>query len=440
MNGGRIARSPLSLTTVTAGSQPNARLCEAEHRPAWRLLNTGDGARPSSLRPPSRGPEASRARAAALRLRPTSATASAAARAAASRGLRPRGDGDGEPAPTVATTAAPAADSGRPADVSPLAAVIGIALLGGMLLIGVLIGRGGTDDEPAPAPTIQVGDAATAGRAGVERREQRRGGGDQRVAAGHRRIHDPAQHGAKDGATAENVDAAKQTAVTEGAIDAAVLDSDLYASLPPGNYVIYSGVYTDRKSAEVAPQGPGKELPVGRGGRGLERRSAAARAARIRRMSARSLPAQAARVRSRRRRAHRRPRSEPEPDRAAEAVLQDPAPDAAGGRERPGDLPDRGPGAVAGRGATSGCRRATPGRPAGRRATPGGPAAGRGRTGGPAAGGRGARAAARAAREALRGAPVRPRGASSTRWRSVTTSASTSSSAERPSCRPSMPS
>ena len=48
---------------------------------------------------------------------------------------------------------------------------------------------------------------------------------------------------------------------TDGAIDAAVLDSDLYASLPPGNYVIYSGVYTDRESAEVAFKGLRRSFP-----------------------------------------------------------------------------------------------------------------------------------------------------------------------------------
>ena len=36
--------------------------------------------------------------------------------------------------------------------------MIGIALLGGMLLIGVLIGRGDTSDESPPAATIQVGE------------------------------------------------------------------------------------------------------------------------------------------------------------------------------------------------------------------------------------------------------------------------------------------
>ena len=49
----------------------------------------------------------------------------------------------------------------RPADVSPLAAVIGIALLGGMLLIGVLIGRSGSDDNAAPAPIVQVDSGQT---------------------------------------------------------------------------------------------------------------------------------------------------------------------------------------------------------------------------------------------------------------------------------------
>src|SRR3954469_4627837 len=49
----------------------------------------------------------------------------------------------------------------RPADVSPLAAVIGIALLGGILLIGVLIGRSGSDDTTTPAPVVTVAPSTT---------------------------------------------------------------------------------------------------------------------------------------------------------------------------------------------------------------------------------------------------------------------------------------
>ena len=55
----------------------------------------------------------------------------------------------------------------------------------------------------------------------------------------------------KSGATPEAVDAAKTSAVSSGASAASVLDSDLYPSLPAGNYVIYSGVYDNRKEADA---------------------------------------------------------------------------------------------------------------------------------------------------------------------------------------------
>ncbi|HEY8002412.1 MAG TPA: zinc ribbon domain-containing protein [Solirubrobacterales bacterium] len=173
----------------------------------------------------------------------------------------------GEPRVTPAAASAPApgpeaaaSPPGRPADVSPLAAVIGIALLGGMLLIGVLIGRGGANDEPAPAPVIQVGEGTTTATSSE-------GGGTGTAAVtsewpqGTDGFTIQLTTVSKDGATTETVDAAKQKAVSDGAADAAVLDSDLYASLPPGNYVIYSGVYTDRRSAEVALKGLRKSFP-----------------------------------------------------------------------------------------------------------------------------------------------------------------------------------
>jgi hypothetical protein len=124
--------------------------------------------------------------------------------------------------------------------------VIGIALLGGMLLIGVLIGRGGADD-PTPPPIVQVGDPTTAVTS--EWPQGTDGFTIQLTTV------------TKDGATTDAVDTAKQQAVSDGAADAAVLDSDLYASMPPGNYVIYSGVYTDRRSAEVALKGLRKSFP-----------------------------------------------------------------------------------------------------------------------------------------------------------------------------------
>jgi hypothetical protein len=75
------------------------------------------------------------------------------------------GDSDGtgrqEPEPTPAPTAA----GERPErDYAPLAAVGGIAVLGLMLLVGVLIGKGNTSTSSAPAPIVKVG--ATEGGAG----------------------------------------------------------------------------------------------------------------------------------------------------------------------------------------------------------------------------------------------------------------------------------
>ena len=66
---------------------------------------------------------------------------------------------------------------------------------------------------------------------------------------------------AKDGATAEAVDAAKQAESTTARPDAAVLDSDLYSSLPPGNYIIYSGVFDKPRTAEAALDDLGTSFP-----------------------------------------------------------------------------------------------------------------------------------------------------------------------------------
>jgi hypothetical protein len=73
------------------------------------------------------------------------------------------GTGRQEPEPTSAPT-----DAGeRPErDYAPLAAVGGIAVLGLMLLVGVLIGKGTTSTSSAPAPIVKVG--ATEGGAGAE--------------------------------------------------------------------------------------------------------------------------------------------------------------------------------------------------------------------------------------------------------------------------------
>lgn len=62
-------------------------------------------------------------------------------------------------------------------DYAPLAAVGGIAVLGLMLLVGVLIGRGGENSAPAPAPVVVQG-----GEAGADQGEA--GGGAQNEGVG----------------------------------------------------------------------------------------------------------------------------------------------------------------------------------------------------------------------------------------------------------------
>lgn len=69
------------------------------------------------------------------------------------------GNGRQEPASTPAPTAADE-KPGHERDYAPLAAVGGIAVLGLMLLVGVLIGKGNTSASSAPAPIVKVAEPA----------------------------------------------------------------------------------------------------------------------------------------------------------------------------------------------------------------------------------------------------------------------------------------
>lgn len=71
------------------------------------------------------------------------------------------------PAPRQPEAAEPEQPAKAERDFAPLAAVGGIAVLGLMLLVGVLIGRGDGDSAPAPAPVVlPAGAAATGGGTG----------------------------------------------------------------------------------------------------------------------------------------------------------------------------------------------------------------------------------------------------------------------------------
>ena len=400
------------------------------------------------------------ARTAAPRWRPTSATASIAARAAASRACPPAGGGSRRGRGRARATpggrlAACRGDRDRAArrDAADRRAD---RPRRPQRRAGPGAGRPGRRGAPAsrrrrPPPRSRRMRATTPAM---------RGGRRQRVARGHRRLHDPAHDPAQGGGDRRSRStSAKQGAVDDGATDAAVLDSDLYSSLPPGKYVIYSGVYTDRKSAEAALKGSARtsRRDRGRGRRRIRRpRTLGGAATDVPTTTEEPAPARPRRCpRSQpcpRRRARRGPgarssrrpvasrrspgsgdRSDARPDRAAEAVLQ------AAAAQAPGR-------AGAGRPA-AGC--AAPGR-----GCPGAPLPGRG--GRPQQAQPPQQASRRRRRWPLRSTAPCARvvtsslggtltcsptsAGSSTRWRSVTTSGSTSSSAARRSCRPSTPS
>jgi hypothetical protein len=150
-----------------------------------------------------------------------------------------------------ASTAPAAASAASDRDVSPMGAVIGIAILGVMLLVGVLIGRGGGDDS---TPVVTVGGAgpALAGAAGAGETVSNTGEVKSEWPAGTDGWTVELGTLPKDGTDAAAVEAAKADVETKGASDVGVLDSDLYASLPTGNYVIYSGVFDAEGDAKKA--------------------------------------------------------------------------------------------------------------------------------------------------------------------------------------------
>jgi hypothetical protein len=141
--------------------------------------------------------------------------------------------------------------SGR--DWTPFVLVGLVAAFGLMLAVGVLIGKGGSgSSEQAAAPVVQVGGtgASTTGTgsnlptANTSFKSDWPSGKDgYTVEIGTL---------AKQGTTADQVDAAKSDATSKGASDVGALDSDDYGSLPSGNYVIYSGVYDTKADATKA--------------------------------------------------------------------------------------------------------------------------------------------------------------------------------------------
>ena len=135
----------------------------------------------------------------------------------------------------------------RPMSVGTALAGTGVVLLA--LLVGVVIGNSGDGKSATPvaAARPQVITVATAGRG-----HHRRTDLQLRLARRDDGYTVQLQVLSKDGSDAAAVAAAKSTAQGKGAGAVGALDSDDFASLDSGNYVVYSGVFKSKDAAKKA--------------------------------------------------------------------------------------------------------------------------------------------------------------------------------------------
>ena len=147
-------------------------------------------------------------------------------------------------------------------EVTPLMAAVGLAGVAAILLIGVLIGRSGGGDSGSSAQPIY---AST----GVPTTSTTSSTSSTTSSTTFTADWPQGTEGytielatlSKEGSDAAAVEAAKADLVTQGASEVGALDSDEYGSLPPGNYVLYSGVYTTKAEAETALTGLKASFP-----------------------------------------------------------------------------------------------------------------------------------------------------------------------------------
>jgi hypothetical protein len=152
------------------------------------------------------------------------------------------------PDPADPTASVPPA-RGRGSEWTPLTAIGLVAVIALIVLAGILIGQGvgGSNDSPQ---VVTVGGGSGSGT----------GGGSGTQTASFKGDWPSGKDGFtielgvldKASSTAADVQSAKDDATGKGASDVGALDSDDYASLPGGSYVVYSGVYDTKADATKA--------------------------------------------------------------------------------------------------------------------------------------------------------------------------------------------
>lgn len=132
---------------------------------------------------------------------------------------------------------------------SPPTVLAGLALAVLVLGVGILIGRSGRGTVlKASAPAITVNGGGATGASGVTAQAAFTSDWPSGKAGYAVQL----QTLPKQGTLTSSVAAAKSSALAMGAPAVGALDSDLYPSLPGGQYVIYSGVYDTKAQATSA--------------------------------------------------------------------------------------------------------------------------------------------------------------------------------------------
>jgi hypothetical protein len=174
------------------------------------------------------------------------------------------GDGNGAPPPGQGAVrpVPPEEPDLRPErEVTPLMAAVGLCGVAAILLIGVLIGRsGGGEAGNSAAPQLVAGTGLPATSTSTSTTS---------TSTEITTDWPQGQEGftielatlSKEGADSASIESAKADLVGQGASEVGVLDSDQFGSLPAGNYVLYSGVYTTKPEAEKALSGLAASFP-----------------------------------------------------------------------------------------------------------------------------------------------------------------------------------
>ena len=155
-------------------------------------------------------------------------------------------------APLVAGPAAASAQSQPREDaraISPLGAAVAIGLLLLAVLLGAVIGKGSSSDQQPVLVGAGAGAAAAADSALADGWSGEDGWTVQ------------LESFTKEGANVSAINQAKADASGNGATDVGILDSDNYASLDPGAWVVYSGVYATKAEATKAAKELSGEFP-----------------------------------------------------------------------------------------------------------------------------------------------------------------------------------